>query len=78
MARNLTPNMELTQYRYGKPLEEVFQDLWEKHGSVAGMAVELGLTRHGVYYWLSELGLTAEDLRRASGERKQASGHRES
>lgn len=49
--------MTAIEEREQRPIREILQELFQKHGSQARVAEELGVNQSTVSYWLLKLGL---------------------
>lgn len=49
--------MTAIEEREQRPIREILQELFQKHGSQAKVAEELGVNQSTVSYWLLKLGL---------------------
>lgn len=49
--------IEELEHQEGRPIREILQEMFEKHGSQAKVAKELGVNQSTVSYWLLKLGL---------------------
>ena len=65
MPRKTKAMLEIEE-RLGRPLEEVIPELYEEHGTEAGVAEALGITRHSLYFWRRMLGIEIENKRVAA------------
>ena len=54
---------EDTERRHGRPMQEVLLDGYVRHGTIQGIADELGVSRNTLHIWLRVSGLTAMALR---------------
>ena len=66
--------MELLEAQQRKPFREILIDLYTEHGSIAGTASALGITRQTLWFWMKFTSITTDELK-VERDRQRASAN---
>jgi len=61
---NKTLAVYLLEQKFGKPIQEILVELFEKHGSQTAIAEAIGVTQGTVSIWFKRYGVQLETTRR--------------
>lgn len=54
--------MKEAEQHYGKPIEEILPDLFDKYGTQQAVAREIGISQSTLSYWITKLRLKQKTI----------------